>query len=164
MISRLRLLAGLLAMVALAGCDPQRINELEEGVSTEADVRARFGAPENVWDGPGGERVFEYNRQPSGHKNYMISIAPDGRMTALRQVLDPNYFAKVQPGMMMEDVRKLLGKPMKQTPYPLKSEVAWDWRYMAPPNTSMVFTVWFNPDYRVLRTSSAPDAQAPGNR
>ena len=164
MSTRLRLLAGLLAIAALAGCDPQRINELEEGVSTEADVRAKFGPPENIWDGPGGERVFEYNRQPSGHQNYMISIGPDGRMSALRQVLNPNSFAQVQPGMMMEDVRKLLGKPMRQTPYPLKSEVAWDWRYMEPPNTSMVFTVWFNPDYRVLRTSSARDAAAPENR
>ena len=94
---------------------------------------------------PGGERIFEYNRQPWGHQNYMISIGPDGKMTALRQILNPNNFAKVQPGMMMEDVRKLLGKPMKQTPYPLKNEVAWDWRYLEPPNTSMVFTVWFNP-------------------
>lgn len=162
--TRSRFLAALLGVAALAACNPQRINELGEGVSTEADVRARFGAPENIWDGPGGERIFEYNRQPSGHQNYMISIGPDGKMTALRQVLNPNNFAKVQPGMMMEDVRKLLGKPMKQTPYPLKNEVAWDWRYLEPPNTSMVFTVWFNPDYRVLRTSSAPDAQAPENR
>jgi hypothetical protein len=161
---RLLLLAGLLALFALAGCDPQRINELEEGVSTEADVRARFGAPENIWDGPGGQRIFEYNRQPSGHQNYMISIGPDGKMTALRQVLNPGNFAKVQPGMMMEDVRKLLGKPMKQTPFPLKNEVAWDWRYMEPPNTSMVFTVWFNPDYRVLRTSMGPDREAPEHR
>jgi hypothetical protein len=161
---RLPVLAGLFAIVALAGCDPQRISELEEGVATEADVRARFGVPENTWDGPGGERVLEYNRQPSGHQNYMISIGPDGKMTALRQVLNANNFAKVQAGMMMEDVRKLLGKPMKQAPYPLRNEIAWDWRYMEPPNTSMVFTVWFNPDYRVVRTSSAPDALAPENR
>ena len=40
--------AALLAVfMGLAGCDPQRIGELEEGVSTEADVRARFGEPEN---------------------------------------------------------------------------------------------------------------------
>jgi outer membrane protein assembly factor BamE (lipoprotein component of BamABCDE complex) len=162
--TRLVFLAGLLAVAVLAACDPQRIEQLEEGVSTEADVRARFGTPENIWDGPGGERVLEYNRQPSGHQNYMISIAPDGKMTALRQVLNPGNFAKVQPGMMMEDVRKLLGKPMKQAPYPLKNEIAWDWRYMEPPNTSMVFTVWFNADYRVVRTSSAPDALAPENR
>lgn len=162
--SVLRFLAAASALLLMAGCDPQRVSELEEGVATEADVRARFGQPENIWEGPAGERIFEYNRQPAGHKNYMISIGPDGRMTALRQVLHPGNFAKVQPGMMMEDVRKLLGKPMKQTPYALKNEIAWDWRYMEPPNTSMVFTVWFSPDYRVLRTSTAPDPEAPENR
>jgi outer membrane protein assembly factor BamE (lipoprotein component of BamABCDE complex) len=160
----LKALAAALALLALSACDPQRVAELEEGVSTEADVRARFGQPENVWDGPNGERIYEYNRQPSGHKNYMISIGPDGRMVALRQVLNPNNFAKVQPGMMMEDVRKLLGKPMKITPYDLKREIAWDWRFMEPPNSSMVFTVWFNPDMRVLRTSTVPDPEAIENR
>ena len=157
--------AGVLALLALlAGCDPQRIKELEEGVSTEADVRARFGEPEKIWDGPGGERIFEYNRQPAGHQNYMISIGPDGKMSALRQVLNPNTFARVQPGMMMEDVRKMLGKPMKVTPYPLKREVHYDWRWMEPPNTSMVFTVVFDPDLRVVRTGSVLDPESPDGR
>ena len=49
------------ALLALAGCDNQAIKELEEGMSTEADVVARFGQPENVWDAADG-RVFEYNR------------------------------------------------------------------------------------------------------
>ena len=37
------LAAGALALMSLAGCDDQRIRELEEDVSTEQDVRARFG-------------------------------------------------------------------------------------------------------------------------
>ena len=148
----------------LAACDPQRISELEEGVATEADVRARFGQPEQVWDGPGGAKILEYNRQPAGQKNYMITIGTDGRMTALRQVLHPGNFAKIQPGMMMEDVRKLLGKPARVTPYALKNETAWDWRYVEPPNTPLVFTVWFNADMRVVRSGSAPDPQAEQNR
>jgi SmpA / OmlA family len=156
---------GFLATVlGLVGCDPQRISELEEGVATEADVRAKFGEPEKVWDGPNGARVFEYNRQPAGHKNYMITIGTDGKMASLKQVLTPENFARVQPGMMMEDVRKLLGKPMKITPYELKKEVAYDWRFMEPSNASKVFTVTFSTDYRVLRTASAPDPEAPENR
>jgi hypothetical protein len=123
------------AGLVLAACDPQRISELEEGVATEADVRQRFGEPEKIWDGPGGARILEYNRQPAGQKNYMITVSPDGRMTALRQVLNPSNFARVQPGMMMEDVRKLLGKPARTTTYALKNESAWDWRYLEPPNT-----------------------------
>ncbi len=155
--------AGLLGLL-LSACDPQRIESLEEGVATEADVRAKFGEPEKIWDAPGGGRTFEYSRQPAGHRNYMITIGPDGKMSALRQVLTPENFAKVQPGMMMEDVRKMLGKPMKVTPYELKREIAYDWRYLNAPNTSMVFTVVFNPDYRVLRSGSAPDPEAAENK
>lgn len=157
-------IGGALILLTLLACDPQRIGELEEGVATEADVRAHFGAPEAIWNGPGGERIFEYNRQPAGQKNYMISIGMDGKMTALRQVLNPANFAKVQPGVTMEDVHRLLGKPMKITPYALKNEVAWDWRYLQPPNTSMVFTVWFSPADLVLRAGSSPDPEALENR
>ena len=126
---------GLLSFIlGLAGCDQQRIKELEEGIATEADVRARFGEPEKIWEArdmaslpmPGaaaepGARTLEYNRQPAGNVNYMITIGPDGRMTALRQVLTPQNFARVLPGMSMEQVRKMLGKPMKVTPYARQS-------------------------------------------
>lgn len=164
LLKRMLWLGGLSAVLALAGCDPQRISELEEGVSTEADVRARFGEPEKIWDAPEGGRTFEYSRQPQGHQNYMITIGTDGKMSALRQVLTPLNFAKVQPGMMMEDVRKLLGKPMKTTPFKLKNEVEYDWRYLEPPNKSMVFTVVFDLDYRVLRTQSVTDPDAERSR
>ncbi|MDR6857164.1 outer membrane protein assembly factor BamE [Variovorax guangxiensis] len=146
----------------LAGCDPKRISELEEGVSTEADVRARFGEPENIWDSPAG-RVFEYNRQPQGQKNYMITIGPDGKMAALRQVLTPANFAKVQPGMAMEDLRKLLGKPARRTPYPLKNETAWEWRWVQPPNSPMVFIATLNDDQRVVSAGSSPDRSTEAN-
>ena len=151
------------ATLLLAACDPQRISELEEGVSTEADVRARFGEPEKIWDAPGGGRTFEYPRQPAGTQNYMITIGPDGKMSALRQVLTPENFARIQPGMMMEDVRKMLGKPMKITPFALKKEVDYDWRYLRD-NKQMIFTVTFDNDYRVLRTGSVDDPQADGGR
>ena len=153
-------------LLALAGCDQQAIKELEEGVSTEADVRARFGEPEKIWDAPDGGRTFEYNRQPAGHRNYMITIGTDGKMSALRQVLTPQNFAKVQPGMVMEEVRKMLGKPARITPFERQGEVAYDWRYLEPPNTHMVFTVFFDRDYRVLRTGSVvdPDQSSGGSR
>ncbi|MBN8756449.1 MULTISPECIES: outer membrane protein assembly factor BamE [Variovorax] len=148
----------LLAVVAgLAACDSKNISELEEGVSTEADVRARFGEPENIWDGPNRGRIFEYNRQPQGQKNYMITIGTDGKMSALRQVLTPENFARVQPGMMMEDLRKMLGKPAKVTPYALRRETEWEWRWVQPPSSPMVFTATLNDDQRVVRSGSSPD-------
>jgi SmpA / OmlA family len=164
MLKKLLFLGLFTALLGLGGCDPQAIKELEEGVSTEADVRARFGEPERVWDGVSGERIFEYNRQPAGHRNYMISIGADGKMSALRQVLTPENFAKVQPGMMMEDVRKMLGKPMRVVPYELKKETYYNWRYLDAPNTSMVFSAVFNGDMRVVRTESGLDPEGSDNR
>lgn len=172
---------GLLSLLlGLAGCDQQRIAELEEGVATEADVRARFGEPEKIWEAsdmaaiplPGaaaepGARTLEYNRQPAGQVNYMITIGLDGKMSALRQVLTPQNFAKVLPGMAVEQVRKMLGKPMKITPYALRQETHYDWRYLSPPQTSRVFTVVFDQDLKVARSySSDEDAVSPsgGNR
>ena len=162
---------GLLSFIlGLAGCDQARIQELEEGVATEADVRARFGVPEKIWVAgdmaqlpqPGaaaepGARTLEYNRQPAGNVNYMITIGSDGKMTALRQVLTPQNFARILPGMPMETVRKMLGKPMKVTPYALQRETHYDWRYLSPPNTAMVFTVVFDPDLRVTSTGSVDE-------
>lgn len=154
-----RALAALFAGLLLAACDPQAISELEEGVSTEADVRERFGAPEAVWDGPDGAQIYEYNRQPAGHTNYMITIGADGKMAALRQVLSPQNFARIEPGMPMEAVRRMLGRPMKITTFDLKRETHYDWRYQDGPNTSdaKIFTVVFDSDLRVVSTGSVTD-------
>ncbi len=145
----------------LAACDPQNIRELEEGFSTEADVRARFGEPENIWDAPGGARTLEYNRQPAGYQNYMITIGVDGKMTALRQVLTPTNFAKVVPGMMMEEVRRMLGKPMRISRFQLQRQTHYDWRYHDGPNSSdaRIFTVVFDNDLRVSSTGTTNDPE-----
>ncbi|KAB2895716.1 MAG: outer membrane protein assembly factor BamE [Burkholderiaceae bacterium] len=146
--------AAALGLLALTGCDPQRISELEEDVSTEADVRDRFGVPENVWQEPDGSHTLEYNRQPAGHQNYMITIGPNGKMAALRQVLAPHNFEKVQPGMAQDQVRRMLGKPAKRTTYELKQETEWDWNWTDAPTRDMVFTVVFGPDGLVKRSGS----------
>ena len=146
------LAAAAISALALVGCDEQKIKELEEGLSTEADVRAQFGEPERVWREEDGSRTFEYNRQPAGAKNYMITIGTDGKMSALRQVLAPHVFAKIVPGMDENEVRRMLGKPAKMMTFKLKQETDWDWNYIDPPNREMQFTVTFGPDGRVLRT------------
>ncbi|MDW5442332.1 outer membrane protein assembly factor BamE [Polaromonas sp. SM01] len=162
-------------LLGLVACDNQRIAALEEGVATEADVRTRFGEPEKIWQAsdlagnpfPGvaaqpGARTFEYNRQPEGQVNYMITIGADGKMSALRQVLTPQNFALVLPGMPMEQVRKMLGKPMKITPMALKQETHYEWRYSDGPNTPRIFRVEFDKDLKVLRTGSVLDERAAG--
>ena len=152
---------GVLAVVAglLAGCDAQRVAKLEEGVSTEVEVRKEFGEPVTIITEADGSRVFEYPRQPEGWTNYLITIGADGKMSSLRQLLNDDNFARVQPGMDKLQVRKLLGRHAKATPYALKNEEHWDWRYRPDPNSSRIFTAVFGPDGKVLRTEKTDDTR-----
>lgn len=149
------LLAGLVGLL-LAGCDPQRVAQLEEGVSTEVDVRKQFGDPVTVTVLADGSRVLDYPRQPEGWSNYVIRIGPDGKMNSLRQLLNDDNFARVQPGMGAQQVRDLLGRPAEQKRYDLRNEEVWSWRYK-PVNESMLFSVTFGPDGKVRATAKGDD-------
>ena len=155
------LAAAVVAALALVACDQQRISELEEGLSTEAEVRERFGVPDYIWDEGGGARTLEYNRQPAGQRNYMITIGPDGKMSALRQVLTPQNFALITPGMDLGEVRRRLGRPAKVTPYALSGETHHDWRFLEPPSERKMFTVVSTDGRTVARTQVGPDMDAP---
>lgn len=155
-------LAALAALgLGLAGCDERKIARLEEGVATEADVRREFGEPVAIQLENDGSRTFEYTRQPAGRQNYLITIGPDGRMSALRQVLAPRYFAQVQPGMAQPEVRRLLGPPAKRTPYALSQTEVWDWRWLDGPQEK-IFSVTFDREGRVQ--SSGSTDELPGDR
>ena len=145
-----------LSAVLMTACDPQRISELEEGVATEADVRARFGEPVAIYTDEGGARTFEYPRQPEGQRNYMITIDRDGKMSALRQVLKPEEFAKLTVGLDKAQVRRLLGRPATTQAFALKQQEVWDWRYLEN-NESRLFSVTYDNNGLVIDTSSRTD-------
>lgn len=148
--------AACLALLWLGGCDPQRVARLEEGVSTEAQVRQQFGEPATVTNQADGSKVLEYPRQPEGFANYEIRIGADGVMSSLRQLLNEDNFRRVQPGMDKARVRATLGRPAEMKPYALKNEEVWSWRYK-PDATSRLFTVTFDADGRVVGTALADD-------
>lgn len=149
-------LAALAGVLVLAGCDPQKIAKLEEGVATEMDVMREFGTPADIRREADGTRVFEYTRQPEGWTNYFITIGPDGKMTALRQVLHPKYFEQVRPGMSVAEVRALLGRPAVKEAYALKKEEVWDWRWLDGPSRKL-FRVTFDFDGRVVSAATLDD-------
>ena len=158
------LAAAAIATLSLVGCDEQKIKELEEGMSTEFDVRAKFGEPERIWQEADGSHTLEYNRQPAGQRNYMITIGADGKMSALRQVLTPDNFALITPGMQMQEVRRRLGKPAKVTPYALSGETHYDWRFLDAPSSAKIFTVISTDGRSVARTMIAPDMESPEHK
>ncbi len=145
------------ALLALLGCDPQKIAKLEEGVATEADVRTQFGEPHATYNEADGSKTFEYSRQPEGQVAYMITIGADGKMSALRQVLKTSEFAKIRPGMDKAEVRRVLGKPAKTAKFDLKpDEEHWDWRWLDG-QVSMIFSVTFDRDGKVMTSAVSDD-------
>jgi outer membrane protein assembly factor BamE (lipoprotein component of BamABCDE complex) len=154
---------GLAAVLALVACDPQRVEKLEEGVSTEVQVRKQFGEPATITNDPDGSKTFEYPRQPEGWTNYVIKIGPDGKMTSLRQLLNDDNFAKVTPGLTTLQVRAILGRPAKMQKFDLKNEEVWDWRFKFRANESKFFSVTFGADGKVISTATTLDPRESGN-
>jgi hypothetical protein len=156
-------LAGLLCL-GLSACDQQKISELPPGVASRAEVEAKWGVPEAVWDGAHGEQILEYNRQPAGRRNWQVVLDANGTLLRTEQVLNEANFARIVPGTRMEEVRKMLGKPAKQIPYELQNEIHWQYKYLAPNNVDdMLFTVVFVPSTMAVKSASGgPDPQRRG--
>lgn len=152
------LLLVLTPLLALAGCDGARLAQLRVGQSTEADVQAQFGQPDEVYPLPDGARQLAYSRQPEGVTNYMITLGADGKLRSVVQTLQPEAFAQVKPGQSQSDVRKLLGKPAYQRHFALKNEDLWEWRWQDGPQTRL-FGVTFNAQGSVLSTATAEDVR-----
>ena len=145
------------SLLALAGCDPQKVAKLEEGVATEADVKKQFGEPHATYPEADGSKTFEYSRQPEGQVAYMITIGADGKMSALRQVLKTSEFAKIKPGMDKGEVRRVLGKPAKTAKFDLKpDEEHWDWRWLDG-QFPKIFSVTFDRDGKVMASAASDD-------
>ena len=147
----------LLSAALLVACDAKRIEKLEEGVASEADVRQQFGDPVTITEKADGSKIMEYPRQPEGSTNYLITIGADGKMSALRQLLTPANFAKVQPGLAKDEVRRMLGKPAKTQRFALKpDEEIWDWRFIDS-GVPKVFSVTFGGDAKVMSSAVGDD-------
>ncbi len=153
------LLMGLLlaATALLSACDTERAARLEEGISTEADVRRQFGEPVQTTERADGSKLLAYPRQPEGWTNYEAEIGADGKLAALRQLLTEANFAKVQPGMAQAAVARLLGRHARELRYATQpGQVVWRW-HVQRGQDKKVFDVAFDADGRVLQTTLGDD-------
>ena len=109
-LTRYLALALVVYVALLRGCAGPR--SLTVGQSTEADVRARMGAPTNTRVEPNGDRIWEYPTGPYGNETHMVRIGPDGKVKEVAQLLSEDRLAMVIPGKTTKpDVRKLFGRP-----------------------------------------------------
>lgn len=164
-----QLILGIVAafgLLMLAACDQQGrpqeefgLEKLAKGVSTESDVRMVMGQPGTVWDTEDGARSLEYPKGPDGHRTWFFDIGKDGKLKDYRQVLTQEYFEKIKPGMSMDAVRRILGKPRKAVQFKLKNEEVWDWLYLERPGVTRLFHVHFDLGTNVVTRTSSSDTE-----
>ncbi|MFN0302874.1 MAG: hypothetical protein ACKVQU_21270 [Burkholderiales bacterium] len=140
-------------MLALNACD-YKVRELKPGKSTANEVRDVLGAPSNEWKASDGSRQWEFARGPQGTVTYMAFIGPDDVLRELHQVLSSSWFAKLQPGMGKNEVRKLIGRPGETMSFPARREEVWTWRYEDGPAVQYQFNAHFDLDGRLVQTST----------
>jgi outer membrane protein assembly factor BamE (lipoprotein component of BamABCDE complex) len=148
---------GLVSLAAslLPGCDAIYLDEFKPGVSTAAQIRERMGPPSAEHPGRDGGFVWEYNRQPQGVHTHMLSFGADRILRSVEQVLSDAHFARLQPGMDRDEVRRLLGSPGRIETFPRKREEVWDWRIEGPPpHEEWHFHAHFGSETGLLITTS----------
>jgi len=152
---RLRHLTPLLVAAAfaaaLAGCDRVATGELQPGQSTVADMKQKMGEPANVYR-EGDREVWEYPLGPEGVRTYMMTVNAQGTLEKIDQVLTEANFARVQPGMTITEVRRLLGRNSKEQRYgAAPTDLTHKYKFNNG-REDVYFDVTYGPDGRVKMT------------
>lgn len=144
-----------LIAAALPACDAVNLPEIKPGLTTQAEVRSRMGEPGFVHWNDDGTATWEYSRQPSGTRCYMISFGQDNIVSKLEQVLNDATYAKVREGMSKDDVRRLLGAPGSKVVFDNLGEEIWEWRIEGtPPLDETYFMVHFDTGHGGVKKTS----------
>jgi hypothetical protein len=103
-------------VLALTACDRVATGELQPGQSTVADLKQKMGEPANVWR-EGDREVWEYPLGPEGVRTYMMTVNAAGTLEKIDQVLTEANFRRIQPGMTITEVRRILGRNSQEQRY-----------------------------------------------
>jgi hypothetical protein len=158
-----RLLARLAATIGFYGGDGIHLRALKPGLSKAKDIRERLGSPESDWSNDDGSTTWAYPRGPQGTRCWMLTLDDRGILQQIEQALTEENFARIETDWSAERVRRLLGKPGKETEFPLKPELVWEWRVTpVTPGFDAYFHVHFRPNGFVTATSRREESPGGG--
>ena len=100
-------------LLVMVGCDRVATGELQAGQSTVADMKLKMGEPANVYR-EGDKEIWEYPLGPEGTRTYMMTVNAQGTLEKIDQVLIEANFKRIQPGMTITEVRRILGRNSKE--------------------------------------------------
>ena len=149
------LLSASLLALTLTAC--ANFADIAPGASREQDVLARFGRPAAEQRLPDGSRALDYPREPEGMENWRVTLAPDGTVRSVEQLVDEPTFARILPGLTREQVLQMLGRISEEKSYANLGEDVLSWRYLEFGDRRMFFNAHFDRSGRLRYTTRSPD-------
>jgi hypothetical protein len=117
----------LLMCLALPGCAGYAPPDTFVGMERAA-VIAQMGQPDRERSIEGGSRL-EFPRGPYGRHTWFVYFDAAGRANRAEQVLTPENFTRINPGMTQDEVLALLGRPGDTRLLGRSRGVVWSYRY-----------------------------------
>jgi hypothetical protein len=149
--------AALALILSLAACAPV-IRRTPPVGAPLAEVTAKLGKPNAVYQEADGSQIYEYTGQPMGQFNHMARIRPDGTLLSYEQVLTSENFAKIDVSRWnKDDVLRHFGHPAQVMRSRLEDGEIWSYRYKEKGVWDSLMNVDFNARGVVLRTYNSAD-------
>ncbi len=139
--SVLRCSAALLLVAGLGACGSLRpAGTLSPGTPI-AEARQSLGGPSGEYALRGGGTRLEFRQGSFGRETYMLDFDVSGRLVSSRQVLTPQTFATIQPGMTQDDVLARIGRPAFVFSVGWQRSKVWNYRFGGLDGDCVVFQV-----------------------
>jgi len=152
----LRIPAAFLLAAGLGACGSLRpAGTLAPGTPI-AEARQALVGPSGEYPLPGGGTRLEFRQGSFGRETYMLDFDASGRLVANRQVLTPQTFATIQPGMTQDDVLVRIGRPAFVFPIGWQQSQVWNYRFGGLDGDCVVFQVSISNSTRTV-TEAGPN-------
>ena len=124
---------------------------------SESEVVGKLGTPAERRALPAGGFALEYPQEPLGFENWRVLLGPDGRVTAVEQLIDETHFARILPGLSRAEVLRTLGRHSEEKGYRNLDETVLSWRYREFGSRLMFFNAHFDGSGRLKYASRTED-------
>src|SRR4029079_6004592 len=119
--------AAALALAALAA-GTTALSALPAGTPL-SDARKSFGGVSGEYRLPGGGTRLEFRQGTYGKQTYMLHFDANGQLLSWKQVLTPETFATITPGLTPEQVLMRIGHPAYVFPVGYQKLQVWNYRF-----------------------------------
>ena len=109
--------------------------------TTIDEARHAYGGPTAQYPLPGGGTRLEFAMGSFGKQTFMLDFDASGHLVANRQVLTPDVFATIKPGMSQLDVLSRIGRPVSVFPIGWQQLQVWNYRFGGLEGDCVLFQV-----------------------